>query len=521
MIAFPALVFAQLSPGDLTKAHEHLEGLSNCTKCHVLGEKVTNEKCLDCHTEIQHLIKGDRGYHASEEVEGKDCFACHSEHHGQKFEMVRFDQENFNHELTGFRLAGKHREIKCEDCHKQELIQQGTSQKKDGNTFLGLGTKCLDCHKDYHQQTLDENCLSCHNQDAFVPAAKFEHQKTDFPLKGKHQKVDCEKCHQKEEREGVAFQKFANVEFANCTACHEDVHENKFGQNCVQCHSEESFHEIANRSNFDHRKTGYPLKGKHQKVDCNKCHKQNYTDPIAHNQCKSCHSDYHKGQFTLEEGQADCDECHSVNRFTPSLFSIEKHNQTKFKLAGAHLATPCFMCHKKTEEWEFRKIGSTCVDCHENIHEGHISEKYMPVQQCNSCHNVTNWGKINFDHRNTNFELIGKHAQTACRDCHFKADATGRKQYFAGLSTQCETCHSDVHRGQFNEKEETKCERCHLFDDWKAERFDHDRTQFVLEGAHQKVDCQKCHPPVTDPSGTYIQYEFKKDIKCASCHSSS
>jgi hypothetical protein len=38
---------AQISPGDLSNPHSNLEGISNCTQCHVLGNKQTNEKCLD------------------------------------------------------------------------------------------------------------------------------------------------------------------------------------------------------------------------------------------------------------------------------------------------------------------------------------------------------------------------------------------------------------------------------------------------------------------------------------------
>ena len=56
-----ANIYAQLSPGDLTKAHANLEGLSNCTKCHELGDKVTNTKCLDCHKDINSLISKKYG----------------------------------------------------------------------------------------------------------------------------------------------------------------------------------------------------------------------------------------------------------------------------------------------------------------------------------------------------------------------------------------------------------------------------------------------------------------------------
>ncbi|MGA8264330.1 MAG: hypothetical protein WB779_07810, partial [Ignavibacteriaceae bacterium] len=68
-----ANIYAQLSPGDLTKAHANLEGLSNCTKCHELGDKVTNTKCLDCHKDINSLLVKNMGYHSSPEVKNKEC----------------------------------------------------------------------------------------------------------------------------------------------------------------------------------------------------------------------------------------------------------------------------------------------------------------------------------------------------------------------------------------------------------------------------------------------------------------
>ena len=63
LIAGDAL--GQISPGDLSAAHADLEGIRNCTQCHTLGDKVSNDKCLDCHSEIQSLIAGHSGYHGS------------------------------------------------------------------------------------------------------------------------------------------------------------------------------------------------------------------------------------------------------------------------------------------------------------------------------------------------------------------------------------------------------------------------------------------------------------------------
>ncbi len=520
LCAFPMGLFAQLSPGDLTTAHEHLEGLSNCTQCHVIGEKVTSEKCLACHKEIKNLIDKKQGFHASEEATAKDCFKCHSEHHGKKFEIVRFDQEKFDHKLTGYALEGKHGQTKCEECHKTEFIHQKISQKKKGKTFLGLQTNCLSCHDDYHQQTMSKDCASCHGFDSFKPAVKFDHAKTDFPLRGQHKNVTCAKCHKEEEQGGKKFQHFANVPFKNCTSCHKDVHENKFGQNCKQCHNENSFHQVAGISDFNHDKTAFPLQGKHRQVDCKTCHKQSFTTPIAHAKCADCHADYHKGQFAQKSIKSDCAECHTVNGFTPSLFTIEKHNQGDFKLAGGHMATPCFACHQKNDRWEFRNIGVKCVDCHDDFHKGAISEKFMPEKKCESCHTTETWNKVNFNHQKTDFELTGKHAEVSCRKCHFQGDEIkNATQRFANLTSQCENCHQDAHHQQFQANGKTQCERCHGFENWKAERFDHNQSRFKLEGAHSKVDCLKCHPVQSDPAGEYRKYKFNTEMKCANCHS--
>ena len=143
----------------------------------------------------------------------------------------------------------------------------------------------------------------------------------------------------------------------------------------------------------------------------------------------------------------------------------------------------------------------------------------MPNQECENCHVVDNWSEISFDHNKTDFKLAGKHTETTCRSCHFEELDDKEIQHFANLSTQCENCHADVHHKQFTENGQINCERCHEFENWKAERFDHDQTRFKLEGAHVKVDCGKCHPKVGEPADTFIQYKLYKEIKCANCHS--
>ena len=103
-----SVVNGQISPGKLAAVHAHLEGISNCTKCHELGDKVTDAKCLGCHTEVKSRIDQKKGYHFSSEVRGKNCFSCHNDHHGLTFQILKFDKTKFNHDLSGFKLTGIH-----------------------------------------------------------------------------------------------------------------------------------------------------------------------------------------------------------------------------------------------------------------------------------------------------------------------------------------------------------------------------------------------------------------------------
>ena len=179
----PLAVAAQISPGPLATLHSHLEGLSNCTKCHSLGSKVTNDKCLECHTEIRTRVLQDKGYHASVEISGKACITCHSDHHGLAFDLIRFRKESFNHQLTGFRLEGAHAAKACADCHKTGFITDPAVKDKKF-TYLGVSPECRNCHIDVHQKSLSSACSACHGNESFKPAVKFSHDKTRFPLKG-------------------------------------------------------------------------------------------------------------------------------------------------------------------------------------------------------------------------------------------------------------------------------------------------------------------------------------------------
>lgn len=592
------LGFGQLSPGDLTQAHANLEGMSNCTQCHDLGNKVTNQKCLECHDEIQSLINRNQGYHAHSSVREKDCFECHSEHHGRRFDMTRFDQDNFDHTLTGYELEGGHKVVDCRQCHVPDNIASAEIRKLE-NTFLGLDEDCLSCHDDYHQKTLAGDCLTCHNMEAFTPASRFDHDEAEYQLKGQHLEVDCIECHEKTIRNGEEFQVFTGLAFndcvdchedphndritgaciqchneqsfstfigrgrfnhnttsftlkgahrttgcfechsntsdpvkvfrdnlgteeENCIACHEDHHEGKYGSQCVDCHQESSFLDLKDMSSFDHNVADYRLEGMHLEVDCRECHEGRYSEPIEFARCNDCHEDYHEGEFHENGANPDCETCHSLERgFDYSLFTLEQHQESEFPLEGAHLATPCFACHvdERTDKWTFRDLGSQCVDCHEDIHEGYISEKYYPENTCVSCHGSESWDLVNFDHDETDWPLDGKHIEVECRACHFPIaeNESAPTQQFSSLDGSCVTCHENVHDDKFAIDGVTDCVRCHVTASWFPEKFDHSTTDFPLEGRHAEIDCRACHEVENEEGETLVIYKIER-FECIDCH---
>ena len=586
----------QISPGRLTKEHTSIEGIRNCTECHDLGAKISEQKCLDCHNELKSRISANKGFHVSKEIKGKDCITCHSEHHGVNFDMIRFDEKKFNHTLTGYELKGAHKEIEsCAKCHNEHNISD-YKIKQNKSTFLGLDPKCISCHEDYHQKTLSNDCAKCHNFDDFKPAALFSHNKTKFPLKGAHVSVDCAKCHKTEIRNGKKMQQFSDVPFKNCISCHKDPHSGEYGMDCKSCHNEASFKDIKSSSGFNHTLIGFKLEGKHSIIDCRKCHdnrpgtKSTYkefeneknitcltchkdiheskfgtdciechtqqrfsinkklpdfnhsmtgyslegkhlsvdcrkchntpkmTDPLKHDKCASCHQDYHIGEFEDVKNR-DCAACHTTSDFKETTYDLEQHQSSEFSLEGGHIATPCIECHMKEARWAFKNIGNACIDCHENIHKGFISEKYIPDNDCRKCHENENWKTINFDHNLTKFELKGKHSISQCGQCHNK-ELPGialKQQEFKGLSMECVHCHENIHGTQFDVDGVSDCKKCHNFEKWGGDSYNHNNAAFKLDGAHVKVTCSKCHQEEWVDGKKNVKYKTGK-LECIDCH---
>lgn len=527
-----APVGAQLSPGKLANAHAHLEGLSNCTQCHELGQHIENQKCLNCHQEIKVRIDQQMGFHTT--VRDSNCIVCHSDHNGRNFDMIRWPegkQEKFNHARTGYDLVGKkHVAARCRDCHQAKNVRAEDilDRKKDllDHTFLGLDRTCESCHVDVHIGQFEKTCDTCHGVDGWKPAEKFDHAKGRFSLLGKHRSVACEKCHQNEvaeTNEVVSFVRFRPVAFDTCSQCHDDVHRGQFEETCERCHSTEGWF-VINKQVFDHDKTRFSLIGQHSRVGCDLCHGKDpkLTRPTFA-KCSDCHKDEHQGQFMFRTDGGRCDACHSERGFLPAQFSQEDHLDTRFPLTGAHQAVPCFMCHKQTEMGSAQFFWSqdrlTCQLCHVTPH-GRQFTRQIAQDGCEGCHQTRAWTGMNYDHNRTTFPLSGKHKTTTCNQCHKQGttkDFSGR--VYENLDKRCDTCHNDPHGGQFGARGWVDCATCHGFEHWEAIHFDHVKdSRFSLTGAHESVSCDKCHQPVTRTPGIEDRVYKPLQVACASCH---
>lgn len=531
---------AQVSPGELGQPHAKFEGLQNCTKCHTVGDGPDSEKCLQCHVEIKQMLNAKKGYHFFVQNRlRKACFSCHSDHNGRDFDMIFWPggKDNFDHNQTGYGLRGAHTTISCEACHKPKNIRVDLKKLNPalnlGKTFLGLIQDCLGCHQDEHRNQLSGDCLQCHTNTAWKPAAKFDHSKSKFPLEGKHRAVACLKCHPTLPAPNSSFSgskatfvKFVDLKFDSCTPCHKDVHNGKFGSDCQKCHNTAGWKQV-NSGKFDHSLTRFPLLGSHQSVACTKCHgpgNKRKRMPFAN--CTDCHKDVHFGQFADRKDGGRCESCHDVFGFRPAKFDVSEHQQTEYPLTGAHLAVPCVRCHVEVDKGTpkqrrlFDFVEKSCRGCHQDIHQGQFAARVQKTG-CETCHQTAAWAQTLFNHDTSRFPLMGKHAETPCSKCHKPVDVGTRIEriLFKPMALVCESCHNDVHVGQFRIGRAPKtCDKCHTPIDWVALVFDHSRdTRFRLKGAHREVPCGDCHKVRRKQSIAFVLFR-PMNRRCVSCH---
>ena len=377
----------------------------------------------------------------------------------------------------------------CAVCHTEVGRDIDEKTGFHGRLPASQGVECSSCHTDHEGRDMGIVELD---------EATFDHDLTDFVLRGGHVTAACTDCHN-------AGEAHRQAETA-CIGCHrsDDPHRGQLGETCESCHNATAWSDAT----FDHDTTNFLLTGAHVRATCSACHQNSDFGDVGRT-CVACHQmeDVHKGR-----NGSQCANCHSAASW--SKLTLDHLALSGFPLIGGHRGIECLDCHRADD---FRDLGgSDCNACHrvDDVHQGRNGP------DCGSCHNVSNWSAVNFDHATqTDFPLPAGHGKLPCSTCH-----SGRLQ--DELPRECGACHSDddVHKGQLG----TRCENCHVATDWTAQLwFDHDITSFPLIGAHADLSCNQCHTSAAfhDAGDTCVACHVDDDAhrgglgnRCDSCH---
>jgi len=343
-----------------------------------------------------------------------------------------------------------------------------------------------------HGKELTMACADCHNPKGWKLEAgtySFTHEKTQFPLMGMHQDVNCKLCH--------PTLVFSEAE-TECVSCHTDMHYQTVGMECERCHTPKSW--LVENINDIHRQSRFPLVGAHITADCYSCHPSASLlrfEPLGV-ECIDCHQkDYDattspnhvQGNFSTE-----CLDCHNINAFS---WSGSGFNHSFFPLTEGHALNDCQACHTGTD---YSNISSECFACHQTDYNAASNPNHINADfstNCTECHTTRpDWKPAEFAaHDGQYFPVYsGKHAGTwdNCIECH-----TNPNNY---ASNSCIICHDHNQADMDDEHDEVggyvysdpACFECHPTGEAEG-GFNHNESNFPLTGAHITTDCLECH----------------------------
>ena len=423
------------------------------------------------------------GQESNQFVHGKnfslDCSLCHSTQNWR----IDLTKIGFDHNQTGFTLYGAHRQVDCQACH-QSLV------------FSHVGSNCMDCHTDIHKGEMGVNCDQCHTLRTWENRFEvFElHQKTRFPLLGVHAIVDCQSCHNSQDK--LDFK----LKPVDCNQCHLEAfmgtlnpaHQKAgFSLDCQRCH-------LVNAANwkqaiYEHSQT-FPLSGGHAGIECIDCHSDRYQGlSVA---CFSCHQQDYRSTTNPNHQvfgfPTVCEQCHTSENWQADQF--DHLAVSGFALEGVHGRPDdvrCIDCHVNNQ---LQGLPRDCYGCHQKdflqtTDPDHVDGGFQ--HDCLVCHNQEAWQPAEFDHDQTAFPLTGAHGNVNCEQCHVNGQ-------FSGTPTDCYSCHQAKYETTTDPDHQKNgfshdCNQCHSTSAWQPATFDHTETNFPLTGAHQNVNCIECH----------------------------
>ena len=108
---------------------------------------------------------------------------------------------------------------KCLGCHEEinDRINAGSG------LHARISKECSECHSEHHGR--DYNPIHFDKET-------FSHDTSGWKLEGIHTLLRCKFCHVK----GTYL-----LNKTQCVYCHKDVHEGENGEDCAECHNQDSF----------------------------------------------------------------------------------------------------------------------------------------------------------------------------------------------------------------------------------------------------------------------------------------
>lgn len=397
-----------------------LEGLHArvvCEKCHRGGDfsrPIKHETCSDCHKDIHRAQFAPRA-----------CDTCHT------VTEAAFKIKAYDHSKTQYPLEGKHQEVACADCH-------GAGPAA---TYVPVEhTDCDACHDDVHEGKFEPTpCSTCHPQPGTGWAVgEFDHDRTDFPLRGEHMDVECATCHPNDQWSGIAHE--------TCDLCHDDhPHAGIFEPStCAECHVETGWAVVT----FAHaEQTEFDLQPQHSRLACKECHLDMAAFAGLDTGCRDCHAD------DTPAGHYDgaCDGCHRTSGWLPADLGGQPHDVTGYPLVGTHSRLACEDCHGSNRT-PLSAAGADCVECHDDDD----AHRNLLGPLCDDCHTPITWQRTSFRHALTGWPLRGAHRIADCDDCHAAS--------YVSTPSDCWRCHEveapksvPAHRSAFF----LQCDTCH------------------------------------------------------------
>ncbi|MCB1197863.1 MAG: cytochrome C [Deltaproteobacteria bacterium] len=256
-----------------------------------------------------------------------------------------------------------------------------------------------------------------------------------------------------------------------CSPCFADDpkhHSQNTTLECEKCHSVNGW----SPATFDHSKIGFPLRGRHQYLNCSKCHITGDFEKPVDRLCEKCHNDVHLGKL----GKI-CQKCHNESAWKNS-FTIEQHRRTNFPLLGSHALIPCVECHMDIKGQSFSRASTQCFSCHQSEYASTATSSINHMTagfgtRCQDCHRSTQWSpSIGFRQHDTCFPIsTGHHSGIACKDCHTSTPSISSLGGCNSGTFFCGDCHQGTHsQSRMNKKHDDvpgyqfvdqKCYECH------------------------------------------------------------